>query len=118
MNKYDEKAPSRFVVYLDCNNLYGHSMSQSLPYSGFRWMTDKEIGKIDLGKYKPDGKKGLIPEGRSRISSRIARSQGARDCNYGIPRLNQNKMKRLYELNITECQGNIKTIKLSISFKP
>ena len=50
MNKYDEKAPSRFVMYLDCNNLYGHSMSQSLSYSGFRWMTDKEIDKIDLGK--------------------------------------------------------------------
>ena len=62
MNKYDEKAPSRFVMYLDCNNLYGHSMSQSLPYSGFRWMTDKEISKIDLGKYKADGKKGLILE--------------------------------------------------------
>ena len=25
-------------------------------------MTDKEISKIDLGKYKADGKKGLIPE--------------------------------------------------------
>ena len=25
-------------------------------------MTDKEISKIDLGKYKKDGKKGLIPE--------------------------------------------------------
>ena len=62
MNKHDEKEPSRFVMYLDCNNLYGHSMSQSLPYSGFRWMTDKEIGKIDLGKYKADGKKGLILE--------------------------------------------------------
>ena len=62
MNKYDEKAPSRFVMYLDCNNLYGHSMSQSLPYSSFRWMTDKEISKIGLGKYKADGKKGLILE--------------------------------------------------------
>ena len=28
----------------------------------FRWMTDKEINKIDLGKYKKDGKKGLILE--------------------------------------------------------
>ena len=37
-------------------------MSQSLPKSNFRWMTDKEISKIDLGKYKADGKKGLILE--------------------------------------------------------
>ena len=27
-----------------------------------KWMTDKEISKIDLGKYKADGKKGLILE--------------------------------------------------------
>ena len=29
---------------------------------GFRWMMDKEIKRIDLGKYKADGKKGLILE--------------------------------------------------------
>ena len=28
----------------------------------FRWMTDKEINKIDPGKYKKDCKKGLILE--------------------------------------------------------
>ena len=37
-------------------------MSQYLPTSNFRWMTDKEISKIDLGKYKADGKKGLMSE--------------------------------------------------------
>ena len=34
----------------------------SLPTSNFKWMTDKEISKINLGKYKADGKKGLILE--------------------------------------------------------
>ena len=62
MKEYNEKAPSRFVMYLDCNNLYGHSMSQLLPYSGFRWLTDKKNKQIHLGKYKADGKKGLILE--------------------------------------------------------
>ena len=62
MKEYDEKAPSKYIMYLDANNLYGYSMSQSLPYNGFRWMTDREISKIDLGKYKADGKKGLIQE--------------------------------------------------------
>ena len=33
-----------------------------LPTGNFKWMTDKEISKIDLGKYKADGKKGLILE--------------------------------------------------------
>ena len=37
-------------------------MSQYLPTGNFRWMTDKEINKIDLEKYKADGKKGLILE--------------------------------------------------------
>ena len=37
-------------------------MSQYLPTGNFKWMTDKEINKIDLGKYKADGEKGLIPE--------------------------------------------------------
>ena len=37
-------------------------MSQYLPASGFRWLTEKEIYKIDLAKYKEDNKKGLILE--------------------------------------------------------
>ena len=37
-------------------------MSQYLPTGNFKWMSDKEIKQIDLGKYKADGKKGLILE--------------------------------------------------------
>ena len=62
MKKYNEKAPSKYIMYLDANNLYGWAMSQYLPTGNFRWMTDKEISKIDLAKYKENGKKGLIPE--------------------------------------------------------
>ena len=49
-------------MYLDANNLYGWAMSEYLPTGNFRWMTDKEINRIDSGKYKADGKKGLILE--------------------------------------------------------
>ena len=62
MKKYDENAPSKYIMYLDANNLYRWSMSQYLPTGKFRWMTNKEINKIDLGKYKTDGNKGLILE--------------------------------------------------------
>ena len=63
MKKYDEEVPSKYIMYLDANNLYGWaSMSQYLPTGNFKWMTDKEISKIDQGKYKADGKKGLILE--------------------------------------------------------
>ena len=62
MKEYDEKAPSKCIMYLDANNLYGWTMSQYLPTGNFKWMTDKEISKINLGKYKANGKKGLILE--------------------------------------------------------
>ena len=62
MKEYDEKAPSKYIMYLDANNLYGWAMSQYLPTGNFKWMSDKEISKIDLGKYKADGKNGLILE--------------------------------------------------------
>ncbi|XP_068737901.1 uncharacterized protein [Montipora capricornis] len=62
MKTYDEKAPSKYIMYLDANNLYGWAMSQYLPTGGFRWMTEKQIDNIDLGKYKEDSKKGLILE--------------------------------------------------------
>ena len=62
MKEYNEKAPSKYIMHLDTNNLYGWAMSHYLPTGNFKWMSDKEIKKIDLGKYKADGKKGLILE--------------------------------------------------------
>ena len=62
MKEYDEKAPSKYIMYLDANNLYGWTMSQYLPTDNFKWMTDKEISKTNLGKYKADSKEGLILE--------------------------------------------------------
>ena len=60
MKEYDEKEPSKYIMYLDANSLYGWAVSQYLPTGNLKWMTDKEISKIDLGKYKTNGKKGLI----------------------------------------------------------
>ena len=62
MKEYDEKAPSKYIKYLDANNLNGWAMSQYLPTGNFKWMSNKEIKQIDLGRYKADGKKGLIIE--------------------------------------------------------
>ena len=62
MKKYDEKAPSKYLMYLDANNLYGWAMSQYLPTGNFKWMTEKQINKINLATYKEDSKKGLILE--------------------------------------------------------
>ena len=64
MKNHDKNAQSKHIMYLDANNLYGWAMSQYLPTDNFRWMTDKDkdISKKDSGKYKTNGKKGLILE--------------------------------------------------------
>ena len=62
MKTYDKKAPSKYIMYLDANNLYGWAMSQHLPTGGFRWMNEKQINNINLAKYEEDSKKGLILE--------------------------------------------------------
>ncbi|XP_072048278.1 uncharacterized protein [Amphiura filiformis] len=40
---FDPTKPSKFIQYLDANNLYGHAMSQPLPTGGFKWMTASEL---------------------------------------------------------------------------
>lgn len=49
-------------MYLDAYNSYGWAMSQYLPTGKFKWLTEKEINNIELGKYKNDSKHGLILE--------------------------------------------------------
>ncbi|XP_048583266.1 uncharacterized protein LOC116615318 [Nematostella vectensis] len=43
MGEYDLNLPTKYITYLDANNLYGWAMSKPLPTHGFRWMTDREI---------------------------------------------------------------------------
>ena len=43
MADYDPSQPSKYIQYLDANNLYGYAMSKPLPTHGFKWMTEKEI---------------------------------------------------------------------------
>ena len=62
MKNYDEKAPSKYIMYLDANNLYGWAMSQFLPTGNFKWLSQKQIEKNNLGKYTENSKKGLILE--------------------------------------------------------
>ena len=62
MKNYDEKAPSKYIMYLAANNLYGWAMSQYLPTGNFKWLSQKQIEKNNLGKYTENSKKGLILE--------------------------------------------------------
>ena len=62
MKNYDEKAPSKYIMYLDANNLYGWAMSQALPTGDFKWLSPKQIENINLGKYTENSIKGMILE--------------------------------------------------------
>ena len=41
-NKYSNK-PSKYIIYLDANNLYGWAMSKPLPTREFKWMNEVEL---------------------------------------------------------------------------
>jgi hypothetical protein len=45
MTNYDPKKESKYLPYLDANNLYGWAMSQPLPIKDFEWMDDNELEK-------------------------------------------------------------------------
>ena len=45
-DQYDPNKPSKFITYLDANNLYGWAMSQPLPVGDFKWLSDKEIEEM------------------------------------------------------------------------
>ena len=62
MKDYNKDKPSKYIMYLDANNLYGWAMSQYLPTGGFKWLKQNKIDNLDLGKYNEQSKKGLILE--------------------------------------------------------
>jgi len=40
---YDSSLPSKYIMYLDANNLYGYAMSEPLPVGGFKFLSFAEI---------------------------------------------------------------------------
>ena len=46
MKNFNAKELSKFLIYLDANNLYGWAMSQKLPVHSFKWMPNKEIENL------------------------------------------------------------------------
>ena len=43
---FNKNKPSKYIMYLDANNLYGCAMSKKLPTHGFKWLTGGEIEKL------------------------------------------------------------------------
>ncbi|XP_060848479.1 uncharacterized protein LOC132927929 [Rhopalosiphum padi] len=53
---YDETKPKSWLVYQDCNNLYGWAMAECMPYGGFKWVEAKLDGLNDLDHNSPIGR--------------------------------------------------------------
>ena len=46
MKEFNKSELSKYLMYLDANNLYGFAMSEKLPIHSFKWMTDKELENL------------------------------------------------------------------------
>ena len=62
MESYDSSKESKYISYLDANNLYGWAMSQYLPYSGFKWLNQKEIYRFNVNSIEENSSIGYILE--------------------------------------------------------
>ena len=54
---YNPNHPSKYIAYLDANNLYGWAMSQPLPTHDFKW-----VGGVDVTQVDDDSQTGYILE--------------------------------------------------------
>lgn len=59
---YDPDRPSKFIMYLDANNLYGRAMQEYLPLGDFQWMSEEELVIDEIMKLPYDGPVGCIVE--------------------------------------------------------
>ena len=57
--EYTPREPTRYLQYLDANNLYGWAMSQPLPTGGFCWV---DIKPEDVSKLMNYSNKGCLLE--------------------------------------------------------
>ena len=63
MKNYNKDKEESFIQYLDANILYGWTMSQKLPVSGFQWKKNmSKFIKEFIKNYDEDSDKGYILE--------------------------------------------------------
>jgi hypothetical protein len=59
---YDPTIESNYLIYLDCNNLYGFAMMESLPVGGFEFLNREDMAKFNLQSCDPHAETGYLLE--------------------------------------------------------
>jgi len=54
LDTYNPDLPSKDLLYLHFNNLYGWSLSQKLPLGDFKWLSKTEVDKFNVHNHKDD----------------------------------------------------------------
>ena len=62
LKRYSKIDKNKTIMYWDTNNLYGWAMSQSLPVSDFKFLTEKKINNFDLDSVTENSQTGYILE--------------------------------------------------------
>ena len=60
VKEYDSTKPSKFITYINMNNLYGWAMSGYLLYGGFKWL--KNVDGFDVNSVSEKSSIGYILE--------------------------------------------------------
>ena len=48
---YDSTKKHTDILYVDANNLYGNALSQKLPQSEFKWMSERELAEVNISEF-------------------------------------------------------------------
>lgn len=62
LDNFNDSEPSSYLIYLDCNNLYGYAMMKKLPISEFRFLSQSEIKELDIMSIPDNNDYGYILE--------------------------------------------------------
>ncbi|XP_054718997.1 uncharacterized protein LOC129228343 [Uloborus diversus] len=62
MPNFDPTSPSKYIMYLDANNLYGWAMSQPLPYGEFKWVDASQVDEAWIASIPSNSDVGYILE--------------------------------------------------------
>ena len=104
MKCYDSSKKSKYITYLDANNLYGWAMIQYLPYSGFKWLNQKEINDFCLNSISGNSSIGYMLEVDLEYSTELHGLHSDNPLAQGKLEVNQNILSK-YCFNIANEYG-------------